>query len=210
MRVVIFGANGKTGSLLVEQALAKGYQVTAYVRRKNSMVQLHPNLKIITGNLNDDLKLKKAVTGADACFSALGGSSLTKHSPEIMDGIDHIVTIMEQEGVKRLIYLSSIGAGESRLYMAQPIRFIVTNVMLRVPLADHNANEKRLAKSKLQWTVVRPGSLTNGPNTGKIIHGAKETTMKGNFRVSRANVAAFMLKQLSQRAYINKSAWLYE
>ena len=210
MKIVIFGDSGKTGTLMVNQALELGYQVIAYVRRENSVEAEHPNLKIIVGNLNDTEKLKEAISGADACLSTLGGASLTKHATEIMSGIDQIVKLMEQEGVPRFVYLSSIGVGESRSNMAQPIRFIVCDVLLRVPFADHKTNEQRLAKSKLHYTLVRPGNLTNGPKTGNLKHGIEKTILKGSPKISRANVAAFMLKQLTDTTYTNKGVWLHE
>ena len=210
MKVVIFGANGKTGILLVEQALAKGYQVVAYIRRPGSIVIDNPKLKIIIGNLNEPLKMKDAITGADACISTLGGGSLTKHSPEIMNGIKNIISIMEIAKVHRLIYLSSLGAGESRFLIAQPLRFILTRFLLKVPLADHNFNESNITKSKLDWTIVRPGSLTDGQLTGNLKHGADRTKMKGNSSISRANVAFFILQQLTDTTYIKKAVWLYE
>lgn len=210
MKVVIFGASGKTGNHLVEQSLKKGYHVTAFVRRENSIQIKHPDLRIITGNLNDQDKLNEAITGADACISSLGGSSLTKHATEIIAGIYRIVTTMEQKGVNRFIYLSSGGAGESRYNMVQPIRFIVADILLRVPLADHNANEQRIMKSSLKWTLVRPGSLTDGPLTGNLKHGSEKNVMKGNPKTSRANLASFMLDQIVNPDYINKGVWLYE
>lgn len=210
MKIVIFGANGKTGTLLLDQALAEGHQVIAYVRRAGAIVQQHKNLKTVTGNLDDTVRLKEALTGADACISALGGASLTKHSQEIIDGIDRIVLLMEQEGVKRFIYLSSIGTGESRYFMGPVLRFFLADVLLRVPLADHTINEQRLTNSKLQWTVVRPGSLTDGPKTGKMNHGSEKIKLKGNSKISRANVASFMLDQVTDSTSINKCVWLQE
>jgi putative NADH-flavin reductase len=210
MKIVLFGANGKTGMHLIEQSLEKGYQVNAFVRRENVILIKHPNLKIITGSLNNEEKLKEAITGSDVCISTLGGASLTKHAPDIIAGIDRIVRIMEQEGVKRFIYLSSGGAGESRYNMVQPIRFIVADLLLRVPLADHNANEQRLQKSSLNWTFVRPGSLTDGPLIGNLKYGSGKNVMKGNPKTSRANLAAFMLDQIANPDYINKGVWLHE
>ncbi|MHB9142042.1 MAG: NAD(P)-dependent oxidoreductase [Paludibacter sp.] len=210
MKIVIFGANGKTGSLLVEQALANGDEVIAFIRTAGSILLDHPKLKIVVGNLTEKLKLKDVITGSDACISALGGSSLTHHSEGIMNGIDNIVSIMEQVGVSRFIYLSSFGAGESLYYMPQPIRFIIAGVFLRVPLADHNTNEQRISKSTLHWTIVRPGSLTDGPQKGDLKHGNDKFSMKGNSGISRASVAAFMLLQLSDNQYVNKSVWLFE
>jgi putative NADH-flavin reductase len=210
MKITIFGASGRTGQQLVQQALDKGYQVTAYVRRPDSLDLQHPNLKFIIGTLDDKEKLKESIAGADGCLSVLGGNSLTRHAVEIVTGIDRIVKILEESGVKRYIYLSSIGVGESRIYMPQPVRFLIADLMLRVPLADHNTNEKRIAASSLQWTVVRPGGLNDGPKTGNLKHGTEKITLKGNAYISRANVASFMLDQLSDSAYINKAVWLQE
>ena len=210
MKVVIFGASGKTGLLLVEYALSKGYLVIAYIRRSRSLTLTHPNLTKVVGQLSNTDKLKEAISGSDACISALGGGSLTKHAPEIINGIDNIVSIMEQETVTRLIYLSSIGAGESKKYMTLPIRILIADIILRVPLADHTANEKRIAKSKLQWTVVRPGGLNDDLVSDILFHGSEKTKLKGSPGISRANVAAFMLQQLADNEYINKNVWLYE
>jgi putative NADH-flavin reductase len=210
MKVVIFGTNGKTGSLILKHALANGHQVVAYIRRAGSILIENPNLKIVVGNLDETLKLRDAISGADACVSALGGGSLTKRSPEFVKGIDNIVTIMEQEVVPRFIYLSSIGAGESKFYIGQPMRFLIVNAFLSVPLADHNANETRLANSKLKWTIVRPGGLTDGPLTSNLLHGSEKIKLKGNASISRENVAAFMVSQLNESANVKKYVWLYE
>jgi putative NADH-flavin reductase len=210
MKIVVFGASGRVGKRLVNQALDSGHQVIAYVRRENSLEIDHPNLKIIVGRLNDSEKLKKAISGADVCLSSLGGASLTKHATEITDGIDRIVSVMEQERVNRFIYLSSMGAGESRFYMVQPVRFMVCDLLLRIPLADHYTNEQRLVKSTLQWIIVRPGGLTDGSKTGNLKHGFEKISTKGNPKISRADVASFMLEQLASETYINKAVWLYE
>ena len=209
MKIVIFGANGKTGTLITEQALAKGHMVTAYIRRAGSLLQQHPNLKIVIGDLKNTEKLKEAISGADACISVLGGRSLTKHSPEIISGIDHIVRLMEQESVNRFIYMSSMGAGESRYIMPPLIRLFIAGIMLRVPLADHTTNEQRIAKSNLKWTLVRPAGLTNGPKTGRLKHGKTIKVLKGSPQISRSNVASFLIDQLTDTNYINEGVWIY-
>jgi putative NADH-flavin reductase len=210
MKIVVFGASGKTGSLLVDEALKSGHNVIAYVRKPESIKSDHPNLKVVAGYLNEKEKLKSVISGSDACISTLGGASLTKHSPEIIEGINNIVSIMEEESVTRFIYLSSFGAGDSRKYMPQPIRFLIADIMLLVPLADHNTNESRITKSQLQWTIVRPGGLTDGAKTGNMKHGHVETKLKGSISISRSNVAVFLLNQVTSRDYVNKSVWLYE
>jgi putative NADH-flavin reductase len=210
MKIIVFGASGRTGGLLIEEALASGHEVIAYVRTKESVKSVHPNLKVVAGQLNETDKLKSVITGSDACISTLGGASLTKHSSEIIAGIDHIVSIMEEVNVKRFIYLSSIGAGNSRYFMSQPLRFFIADILLRVPLADHNTNEKRITQSQLEWTIIRPGSLTDGTRSDNLKHGTENIKLKGNISISRSNVAAFILNQLTHSSYVNKSVWLYE
>jgi len=210
MKLVVFGANGKTGLLVVEQALSAGHSVTAYIRTPGTFKLEHPNLQVVVGKLEEVDKMKRVLSGADACISTLGGGSLSKHNQEVIDGIDSIVSIMESEGVPRFIYMSSIGTGESRYYMPQPFRFFIVDVMLRIPIADHNANENRISKSKLQWTVVRPGGLTDGPLTGNLKHGIEKIKMTGNASISRWNVAAFLVAQLTDTTYMNAFVWLHE
>ena len=210
MKVVIFGANGKTGLLVVEQALAKGHQVIAYIRRPGSIRIDNPKLKIVVGNLNETLKMKDTINGADACISALGTGSLTKHSPEMMNGIKNIVSIMETAKVNRIIYLSSLGAGDSLYLIPQPLRFILCKVFLRVTLADHNTNENTIINSNLNWTLVRPGSLTDGQLTGNLKHGSENVRLKGSNSISRANVASFIIQQLTDTSYLQKAVWLSE
>jgi hypothetical protein len=94
--------------------------------------------------------------------------------------------------------------------MPQPIRFIIADIMLHVPLADHNTNENRITKSQLNWTIVRPGGLTNGAKTDHIKHGYGETKIKGSLSISRSNVAAFLFSQVTSKDYANKSVWLHE
>ena len=210
MKIVIFGASGKTGILLVEHALTKGYQVIAYIRKNKSLKYRHQNLLKVVGGLHDVDKLNEVITGADACISTLGGGSLTQRSPHITKGIDNIVNVMEQQGVNRMIYLSSLGAGDSRQYMPIIIRYFIADFILRIPLADHNANEKRIANSKLQWTFVRPVELNDNLITEIVRHGTEKTKLKCSLSISRSNVAAFMLQQLTEIEYVNKSVWLHE
>lgn len=209
MKVVVFGASGQTGRLLVEQALESGHEVIAYVRREGSVAVNHQNLKVITGPLTDTSLLVQAISGADVCISTLGGNSLTKRSPELTDGINHIVNAMEQLEVKRFIYLSSIGAGESRYFMGPLMRLLIVAILLRVPLADHTANEKCIHASSLKWTFVRPLGLTNGEKTGKYRHGSDFIKITGNHKISRADVADFLLSQIDSDKYIRKGAWLF-
>jgi len=208
MRVVIFGASGKTGMLLVNQALEAGHAVTVFVRNASVFKTSDKNLTIVQGTLSDLEKLTEAINGADVCVSTLGGNSLTKRSQQITTGIQNIVHVMELQGVKRLIYMSSLGAGESKFFMPAFMRFIIVNLMLRIPLADHNQNEHNIMKSNLKWTIVRPGGLTDGVLNKNIKHGSEKILIKQNNTISRASVASFIMSEVEDSQYNNKAVWL--
>jgi putative NADH-flavin reductase len=154
--------------------------------------------------------LEEAIAGSDVCFSTLGGGSLSKRAPWFTDGISRIVSVMEKEGVSRFVDMSSIGAGESRFFMGPVLRFLITGLMLRVPLADHSVNEECLRKSNLLWTIVRPASLTNGARSAKSKHGSDFIKLSGNPKISRAEVASFMLDQAVNKGYVKKGVWLFD
>ncbi len=208
MKIVIFGASGKTGKLLTNSCLEAGYQVVAYVRNENSIEQKHENLQIVLGQLSEIDKLHTAISGADACISTLGGNSLTKSSTEFTQGIANIIQVMEVENVKRFVYMSSIGAGESKKLMAPVVRILIAGLVLRVPLADHAMNEAKIVASTLDWTVVRPGGLRDEPAASSLRHGTGTEIIKGNLHVSRLDVAKFLLAQISDKQYLNESVWL--
>jgi putative NADH-flavin reductase len=94
--------------------------------------------------------------------------------------------------------------------MPQPFRFLIVDIMLRVPMADHNTNEKHISGSKLKWTIVRPGGLTDGAKTGDLKYGSEKPELKGSSSISRSNVAAFLLFLLDNSEYVNKNVWLHE
>lgn len=210
MKITIFGASGKTGKAFINQALEKGHEIKAFVRNRDKLPIIHPKLEIIEGELNEEEKLSKAILGSDVCISTLGGASLTKKSPEIVAGIEKIVNEIQKQNVHHLLYLSSLGANESKQYFPQPVRFLICDLVLRVPLSDHNKNETFIKNSALKWTIIRPSGLTDGALTEKIQFGFEPTTIKGNHSISRENVAHFMLQECENKKYENKSIWMFE
>lgn len=210
MRIVIFGANGKTGRLIVKQALEAGHRVWAFMRNSSSFSIIHPNLNIIVGELNETLKLRDLLSDKDVCISALGGKSLTKVSTNFTNGIENVISVMKEKTVKKFLYISSLGAGESRIMFQQPFRFIILNVLLRVPIIEHNKNEQILMSSNLDWTIIRPASLTNEPKTQTFKHGIDKNKLAGNPKISRASVASFIISQLTDPTYTHKCVWLHD
>lgn len=205
MKILIFGATGTIGSHLVSQALAAGHGVTAFVRTPSKLTVSHPNLSIVQGDvLTDQDRVADAVAGQDAVFVALGAGLKGRVRSE---GTRNIISAMQHAGVRRLICQTTIGAGESFGNLNLKWKFVF-RVPLRRALADHELQEEYVLRSELAWTIVRPAAFTDGPKTSSYKHGFPSTEKNLALKISRADVAQFMLKQLEDDTYMLKSVSL--
>lgn len=203
MDVLVFGASGATGREVVKQALDRGYSVRAFVRHPDKFEVKHANLALAVGDVTDYASVERAIRGVDAVASALGsGNSLGSH-PELIDGVRNIVRAMEHAGVRRLVYLSMLGVGGSGTQLGLVDRYVVLPLLLRNVLRDHAEQEAIIKCSALDWVIVRPPRLTNGPYTGRYRSGedVRERTLLAS--ISRADVADFMVKQLTDDHYLH-------
>ena len=203
MIILIFGASGKTGQHLVSQALDKGNIVTAFVRNPDKIKMQHPNLKIVQGNVIDYEKVEEAIKGQDAVLSALGASSPFKFDQSVVDGTANIIKAMQAQHVDRLIYMSFIGVKESRKAGGFVIKYIAPTI-LSTEISGHEAREKMVVQSPLQWTIVRPATLTNGKQKGNYRSGEEIASKGFTATISRADVANFMLQVLNDKKYLQK------
>jgi putative NADH-flavin reductase len=209
MKLLIIGATGPTGKHLVAQALEKSHHVTALVRSPEKLKEVHPNLEIVVGNVLDATTLSRVLQGKDAVLSALGVGKTLKANHLMDDFLQALVPAMNSSGVGRLIFLSAFGVGES-FSQANFLQKLIFKLPLKSIYADKERGERFLkATSKFKWTIVRPVVLTNGPRTGKYKAG-EEILMKGLPKISRADVADFMLKELDEKQYLQKCPVLSE
>lgn len=204
MNLIIFGATGGTGRHLLEQALAEGHPVTAFVRDPSKLGVTAPNLRLVAGDVMDPAAVQQAMPGHDAVLVALGGPARSKQLVR-SDGTRNIVRAMEKCGVRRLICQTTLDYADSRQVL---FKYIIAPLFLRRVFADHGRQEQLIKQSKLDWTIVRPGNLTDGPRTGQYRHGFAATDTNMTVSVSRADVADFMLKQLSDTTYLRKTPGL--
>lgn len=203
MKLLILGATGPTGRQLLGQALDAGHEVTALVRNANRLTTAHARLATVIGDATDLVALKKAIRGNGAVLSALGaGNSLS--SDIASHAVTALIPALKSEGVKRLVYLSSFGVGES-FRQATLVQKLVFATLLRWIYADKAKADAMLRESGLDWTLVYPTRLTNGPRTGNYRVGERLDT-KGETSISRADVAEFMLAQLGTDAWLNRTA----
>ena len=204
MKLIIFGSTGSVGRQLVEQALEQGHAVTAFARDPEKVAVKHANLKFVQGDVMDSASVEKAVQGQQAVLSSLGAGVKGMVRSE---GTRQIVCAMEKAGIRRLISLSTLGAGDSWETLSLKYK-ILFRTLLRKALADHEAQENHIKKSQLDWTIVRPGGFTNGRRTGVYRHGFAITDKTVKAKISHADVADFMLKQLGENTYLWKTPGL--
>jgi len=207
MKVLVFGASGRTGRELVKQALVRGLAVTGFVRDPARLPVWHVNLRIAQGDVSDTVSVTTALAGQDAVISTLGVGTPLKHDPAVNTGVRLIIHAMEQSGPKRLIYLSFLGVSDSRAAGGFFIKHIAPRP-LRHEIADHEIKEGLIKESRLDWTIVRPPKLTNGRHTGTYRSGEDIATRALFPTLSRADVADFMLRQLTDDSFVRKAARL--
>ena len=206
-RLLIFGATGGTGRQLVEQALAQGYLVTAFARNPASVAVEHANLSVARGDVIDSKSVERAMQGHEAVLSAIG-SPANKIGTVRSEGTRHIVRAMEMNGVRRFICQTSLGYGDSRKVLDRTpfyFKYLIVPFILRKGFADHALQEEYIRQSKLDWVIVRPGNLTDGDHTGVYRHGFPATDQAITVKISRADVADFMLKQVQEDTYLKKT-----
>jgi putative NADH-flavin reductase len=201
-KLLVLGATGGTGRSVVEQAVAAGFTVTVLARNPDALPDARA-VRVVTGDLvRDSAVLDAALPGQDAVISALGvGTSFTS-GRLISQSAPPIVASMRRHGVRRLIFTSAFGVGATRRDTPLlPRLFIAT--LLRDVYADKQRGEEAILTSDLDWTIVYPAGLTDGPRTGRYRVGER-LSLRGFPRISRADVADFLLRQLGDRSFIGK------
>jgi len=204
MKIVVFGATGGTGRELVEQALHQGHHVTAQARNPEKLAEFdHPELEVVHGDVLDPQGVERAVVGQEAVLCAIGVGAERTTLRE--DGTRNIISAMEENDVSRLVCLSSLGVGDSRANLPFFTKYVIVGIFLRHAFADHERQERIVRQSSLAWTIVRPPHLKDGPRTGEYQHGFSPTYRKIRAQVSRADVADFMLQQLTDDVYLRRT-----
>jgi len=205
MKLTIFGATGGTGTCLTTQALAAGHSVTAVVRDPARLaVPAHPRLEVVTADVLGPASITPAVDGADAVLTAVAPPG-TGPSTLRQDSTRSIIQAMQKTGTRRLLIVSgSIVADEGDSpFMRYVLKPLVRRTFLRHVCADMRGAEDEIHASNLDWTIMRPPSLT-----GKAARGTYRTATDRNlphgFSISRADLAACMLTLPDKPASVHR------
>jgi putative NADH-flavin reductase len=201
-RILVLGATGGTGQQVVSQALQQRHDVTVLVRHPERLRLESDRLRVLVGSVTDDSHaLDAAARDQDVVISALGVGNSLKSGGLIARSIPAIVRAMQTAGVGRLIFTSAFGVGET--YRDVPlVPRMAIRTLLRDLYADKQVGEDELRRlgSDIDWTFVYPVTLTNGPRTGHYRAGER-LTLHGLPRISRADVADFILRQMDDTTY---------
>ena len=205
MKIVIFGAAGATGRIVVERALAQGHEVTAFDLHTASLTIQHPKLTLIQGDIFNLSQVEAAIAGQDVVISVLGvrpGVTI----PVCSEGTKNIIEAMQKQGVKRFICQSGFVVaaldGEWREVPYLPI-ILPFFPKVKAMFADKVLQEQEIRQSDLDWIIVRPARLTDGPRTGEY-KVSDPLSIGPRAKISRTDVADFLLKQASDDTYLHK------
>ncbi len=204
MNILIFGATGGTGQELVKQSLEKGYNVSVFVRKDASKLgELADKVTVFVGDVLDIISVKAAMPGQNAILVALGTIPGKKNEVLSM-GTKNIVKAMQNSHVKRLVVETGAGLLENKEALPAMWRITFNMPPMNTMFKDKIKQEQAIRDSKLDWTIVRPVNLTNGPLTSDYLTG-EIIDLKLSSTVSRANVANFMVKQVESTDSISKA-----
>jgi putative NADH-flavin reductase len=203
-KILVLGATGGTGRLIVDQAVARGHDVAVLVRSAEKAKDLK-GAKIIVGDARDETALRQAVKGRDAVVSALGTpASPFKEVALLSTATRALVNAMEAENVSRLVCITGIGAGDSAGHGGFLFDNVIFPLLLRKVYADKDRQEAIVKKSRLAWVLVRPSILNNKPGRGTIKALEDLADFHGG-RISRQDVAKFVLDQLSADVWLRRT-----
>lgn len=205
MRLVVFGATGGTGQQIVTQALAHGHAVTAFVRQPEAVTTQHANLTVVQGDIADAAAVAAAVAGHEVVLSALG----TRGGPSgLVEGTRNILEVMKAHGIRRSLWVGSFGVGDSLKNMSWVAQTVIVKGFLRQSIEEKEVQEGVIRELGQDWIIARPGGLTDGPLTGnyRCVIGPQEKV--GRPTISRADVADFLLKNLTDTRYVCQAVGL--
>jgi putative NADH-flavin reductase len=205
-KIVVFGANGPTGRLLVRQALDRGYAVTAVTRHPETFAVRDEGLQVLAGDVYDPVSVEQAVAGQDAVLSTLGVPFSRKPIKVYSEGMENILRAMKKAGVRRLVCVTSSAtdthAGpHGGWFFEKVLQPFVVGVIGKTMYQDMRKMETLVRESGLDWTIVRPSGLFGTPEVTP--YKMAETYVNSKF-TSRADLAASMLQLLADNRACQK------
>jgi uncharacterized protein YbjT (DUF2867 family) len=202
MKILVLGATGGTGRLIVSDAVAKGNSVVALVRSAADADL--PGAELIEGDVTNEITLGRALDGCDAVVSVLGTGMGFRKVSLLTEATRALIAAMKSTGVRRLVCVSALGVGDSRGHGGFVFDRLFQPLLLNQAYKDKNRQEAAIRASSLDWVIVRPGMLTDDPPQESVravidlagIHGGK---------IARADVARFVVDELTTDTWLRRT-----
>jgi uncharacterized protein YbjT (DUF2867 family) len=204
MRILVLGATGGAGRLIVGEAVAKNHAVVALVRSKTNATGL-AGAELIEGDARDEAALTRAITGCDAVISSLGTAISPFREVTLLSAATRaLVGVMERQNIRRLVCITGMGAGDSRGHGGFFYDWLFQPLLLRRVYEDKDRQEEAIRASALDWVIVRPTLLNDEPARGRIRALTDLTGVHGG-KIARADVASFVVQQLTVDTWLRKA-----
>jgi putative NADH-flavin reductase len=204
-RVLIIGASKGIGLETTRHALDAGHHVRALARSAAGMVLSDPNLEKVRGDALKSQDMEAALIGVDVAIQTLGVGlgDLFRPVHLFSDATRVLIAAMGTQGVKRLICVTGFGSGDSQASISC-LQRLPFQIIFGRAYHDKSSQERLIKKSELDWTIVRPGVLTSGPETGryKIL---SDPSQWRNGIISRSDVAEFLVRQIEDQTYVRQT-----
>lgn len=204
MQILVIGASSGIGLETVKSALSSGYRVRAISRSVEQLPLAHPLLDKQKGDALNPADIRKCIAGVDAVIQTLGIKVAGLCGPvHLFSGATRILLpAMQQQGVRRLIAVTGFGAGDSRdsISFLERLPF---NLFLGRAYKDKDSQERLIKESELDWTIVRPGILINGPAQQRFNVLAEPHEWRNGI-ITRADVADFLLQEVCNPKYVHR------
>jgi putative NADH-flavin reductase len=204
MKLLVLGATGPTGRLVVERALESGDEVTVLARRPEALDALAGRVTVVAGDATSSAEVAKAMAGQEVVISALGRGRSIRAEDFFTNAATAVVDAAKQTGVSRLVWMTSFGVGET-FKDANALQRVMYRTFLKNIYTNKELSERTIRSSGLEWTLVYPSALSNGPAKGAYTVG-DHVEMKMAARISRADVADFMVKAARSPEWIHRNA----
>ena len=199
MNVIIFGAAGKTGRLVVDKALAAGDNVTVFV---HDSAAFPAGVRVIMGDAKDASAVRNALTDQEAVIDTIGGKTPYKSTDLETSVARNIINAMKSENVRRLIVISMMGIGDSADNAPFWYEHMLMPTFLHGSTKDKTEMESAVNASGVEFIIARPPLLSDSPATGAIKQITGDT--KGH-KITRADLAQFIVDQLISDQYLNQA-----
>jgi uncharacterized protein YbjT (DUF2867 family) len=216
-RILLLGATGRTGRLVLEYALAQGLEVTALVRRPAAISVRSDKLTLIEGAPMNADDVRKALVGCDAVVSTLNNNRTSDNpwakrlSPSLFmtHSIRTCLAVMKEQGMRRIVVLSSVGANDSFDDAVFFMRWLIRNTNLQYTFQDHDAQESELRRSGVDWTTVRAALLRNGTKPKSLVV-SHYNEPKPAMMISRRHAARYLIDCLGDKSTFRKAPTISE